>query len=264
MRKNILILIIILFITGCSCSKKISNGNKKTDSAQLSNNYNTKLLKDIEKSDILFYKKSEFLEISFSVRDSLSYTAGKDIYNISYLSNAEPNDIYNAHLKYIDNVIEKWTDDYSLNINGTVNNLPISVSIEKKQLANIKGYPVRITISEKPEKFENDNRYFFDYPNEVELYKSKKSSIHHTSIDYTESYKDEDILYNINFLTTANIDDFSSYYNEKYKDYKGFKLKEDEYQKEFSWSDKTLDYKVQFQISNNMASLSARTKLEKQ
>lgn len=272
-KKFLILIIIVSLLSACATSlnpdKNALDNNDEdkkeaevqlpvydTSPANFTNEYKTILMENLEESEVLLYEKLAFTWIEFSVRNKTSFSAGKDIFSFAYLSKAEPKDIYNAYLAYIDNVAEEWQSEYSLDIKGTVKGLPISVSVELSGLIDLEGYPVRITISEDPEKFEEENRYFHEYPDLVELYKvDKDSSIHHKEDSYLESYLDGLKTYKFVFKTKANEDDFTSYYTENYSDKVNFEFKEDEYQLELSWSDSGFEHKILFQKSNNQVAL---------
>lgn len=149
-----------------------------------------------------------------------------------------------------------------MDLEGLIDNLPISISIMQNESMEKDQYPVRITLSEDPKNFADDNRYFDGYPNLVELYKlSKEVGIHHTENSYTESYTENTKTYRIVFLTFANEEDFSKFYTESYENKNNFKSEEDEYQKFFSWSDGDYDHKVVFQKSNNLVAVEVQAPL---
>lgn len=221
----------------------------------------TILMEEVESSHIFLYEKTAFLRIEFSVRDSTSLSSGKDIYSLSYLSSAEPRDIYEAYADYLDIVTEEWESDYSLDLKGEVKGLPISVSVEKSGLIDREGYPVRITISEEPEKFGDTNRYFDQYPNLVELYKFKEDKLYYTEEAYIESYSDGIKSYVISFVTEAEDDDFTEFYTENYGQKTDFQMEEDEYQKQFSWTDSGFEHIITFSKANDGARLEVITPL---
>lgn len=283
-KKILLLVSITLLITGCGVAldedkdnnndMNQSNDESREGEVQLPmeeedssnvflNEYTTILMENVESSDILFHEKIAFTTIEFSVRDSLSYSAGKDIYNISYLSSAKPEDTYDAYMDYIDTVTEEFANEYNRNIEGTVNQLPISVSLVSDSSEDREGYPVLIRISEDPSKFQEENRYFNDYPDLVELYKIdlENNQIYHTERSYTEAYLDGIKTYRISFLTTASSEDFTTFYTENYGEKQDFKSEEDEYQKQFSWSDSGFEHKIVLQKSNNMVGLQVTTPL---
>lgn len=282
-KKILSAILVFLFISGCGIALDKDNNNgidqsngqnnegevqspidKKNQSTDISlNKFQTTLMEDVESSDILLYEKTAFIQIEFSVRDSDAYSAGKNIYNISYLSSAEPKDIYAAYIDYIDIAEEEFASDYSLDIKGTVNELPISVSVELSGMIDIEGCPVRITIEDPsvPSENQEENRYFGEYPDLVELYKLKKGKLYHSFRKYTESYLDEIKTYHIAFATTANEEDFTSYYTDNYALKSGFKSEVDEYQKHFLWTDSGFEHKIVLQKSNNMVSVYVKTSL---
>lgn len=220
-----------------------------------SNEYKTKLMEDVESSDILFHEKIAFLEIEFSVRDNIDHSAGKDIYNISYLTSAEPEETKAAYDDYLDTITDEWASEYSLDLEGFVNELPISVSIMQDPLMDMEGYPVRITISEKPENFQDENRYFNDYANSVELYKSEDDILFYRAKSYAESYRDGIKTYHIDFATTADEDDFGTFYTENYNHKANFNSEENEYENDYSWSDSEFEHLVRFSKLNQGASV---------
>lgn len=287
-KKIVLMTLLVLFISGCGMALDIEEKEEATGTSDttatstiknneaevqlpvetedssshiFSNEYRTILMENVESSDILLHEKIAFTQIKFSVRDNTSLSAGKDIYSIAYLSSAEPEVIYDAYREYIDKVTDEFANEYSLDIEGTVKGLPISVSVELNQLIDIKGYPVRITISEDPAKFQDENRYFNEYPDLVEFYQLKKDALFHSESTYLESYLDGTKTYLTSFATSAGNDDFTKFYTDNYSQNINFAIEEDEYQKKITWSDSGFDHKILFQKSNNGASVYVETSL---
>lgn len=211
------------------------------------NTYTTRLMEDVDNSNILLYEKTAFLSIEFAVRNSTSYSAGKDLYNITYISAAEEDDIYNKYIDYIDVIDEEFSNEHYRQIEGSVNELPIFLSVSKdneESGESKKGTVVRLRISEYPDKFEDTNRYFDGYPDIVEIYKEIYAVPYHYELSYLESYVDNTKTYSISSATDAELSEFVAFYKDNYGDKDNYETEEDEYSIVMSWVDSELPVRV--------------------
>lgn len=259
MKKTLLSVFVVMLMFGCGTATDKDNGDSdqnkegevRVPKDKFTNDYSTTLLEDVEASDIFFHEKIAFTSIEFSVRDSLSYSAGKDIYVIYYVSSAEPEDTVEAYIDYLDVVTDEFSNEYALDVEGTVNELPVYVQANLDYDKVLGGYIVYIRISEKPAKFQEDNRYFNEYPDLVDFYESTLEGLFHREITYTESYTDNVKTYYITFLSTANEDDFTTFYTDNYSQKPDFEIEEDNNQRIFNWSDTGYEHIVRYTKSND-------------
>ena len=268
-----LLLVIVVSVLVVGCGTKLDQESSDTDQnnegevqlpvesetppSGFTNEYKTILMENVAASDILFFEKIAFTAIEFNVRNSLSYAAGKDFYNISFISSADPEDVYDAYVDYYDEVTEEYANEYQRTLEGTVNELPIVVNSMFKFSEKQGGYPVLLRISEKPSEFQDENPYYNEYPELVELYKINNQPNYHYLERYDEGFKQ----YYITFLTAADTDDFVAFYTDNYSQKTNFLFEEDEYQKRFSWTDSGYEHKVLLQLSNSMVGIYVETKL---
>ncbi len=261
----ILVIVVSFLIVGCGIEldKNHSDTNQNNEgevqlpsdseipSGAFTNEYTTILIENVASSNILLFEKIAFTAIEFNVRDSISYSVGKDFYRIAFLSSADPEDTYDAYVDYLDEVTDQHANEYQRTIEGSVNGLPIAVDTVLAFSENLGGYPVSVRISENPSEFQDENPYYKEYPALVELYNIKNQPHYY----YLERYVEEFKQYYITFLTASSTDDFVAFYTENYSQKTNFFFEEDEYQKRFSWTDSGYEHKVLLQISNNMVGI---------
>lgn len=272
-KKLMSFIFVLLLISGCGMALDNNDADPKDNenkegevqlpndsenpSDAFSNEYKTILMENVDSSDILLFEKFAFTSLEFNVRDKLSYVVGKEYYRIGFLSNAEPEDIYDAYIAYLDEVSEEHANEYKRSIEGTIDNRPIAVDVVLSKNENRGGYVVTIRISEEASKFQDENPYFNEYPDLVDLYEVNNEPHYYYKERYDENYKE----YFITYSTSASVDDFVDYFNDNYSQKSNFELEEDEFQKRFSWIDSGFEHKVNFQISNNMVGVYVKTTL---
>ncbi|SHF15742.1 hypothetical protein [Alkalibacter saccharofermentans] len=270
-----LVIIVSFLIVGCGMGLDENNSDPNQNNNQNSegevqlpgdaenkygaftNEYKTILMENVASSDILFYEKIAFTSIEFNVRDSISYSVGKDFYRIEFLSSADPEDTHDAYVDYIDEVTDQFSNEYNRTIEGNVNGLPIAVDIVLTFNENRGGYPVSVRISENPAEFQEENPYYNEYPGLVELYNMNNQPHYYYMERYDEGFKE----YYITFQSAGGTDDFAAFYTENYSQKTNFSFEEDDYQKRFSWTDSGFEHKVILQISNNMVGVYVKTTL---
>lgn len=258
MIKRILLMFLMLFIiVGCATkledNKVVEQNDDKLVSDDISSDYKTELLEKVKSKNLLFNEKISFIKIEFSVRANPLILAGKDIYNIDYLSKAEPEDTYKVYTEYMDSIEEDFSNEFNTILYGFLEDLPMSVAIENNPLNNLEGYPVRLKISENPEDFQEKNPYFSEYPDIVEVYKVNKDTNQHTEETYIENYIEDVKTYYTSFSTSASEEEFYNFYLDNYGEKENFRIEEDEYQNRFYWTDSEYDVRVVFEKSINGA-----------
>ena len=266
------VVIIFLMLTGCGIALDNENGdhndnntegevqlppNRDDDEQAFTNDYQTILMENVSSSNILLHEKVAFLSIEFNVRDSTSYSVGKDFYSISFVSSSKPEDSIEMYVDYLDEVSDQFENEYNRTIEGYVNNRSVAVSIDLNFNDYFKGYLIRVRISEETSKFQDTNRYFDGYPDLVELYQVSNQPHYY----YLERFDDDFKEYYITYSSGGSANGFVEFYTENYNQKANFTFKEDDYQKRFSWLDSGYEHSTVFQISNNMVGVYVKTTL---
>ncbi len=245
MKKNILFIIlffVLLIIPGCTkVETKEFDVNNNTD-------LNLKLLSGYPKDILPIYKAINIEDTSFSYRDDYNYTVGKDIYSISYISDADIDSVSSYYLSLLTQTDEKgesWFDKYSFT--GAINDNHVIIGMTESY-DDTDNTRVNLTIGLAEKEYVNENPYFTNYPDDlVEVYGLKELQ----DITYKKDYFYKQELYTTIYETDITETEFENYYKPKYENMTNFKYEKDSYGNKMTWTDRGFEIKLSYSISGN-------------
>lgn len=238
----------LLLVTGCG---KYDSDNKNQNNSDI--NVDEKSLEGYPKDILPIYKPIDIEDTSFSYRDDYDYIVGKDIYIVSYISDADKDAISNYYLSLltqIDDKDEEWFDKYIFTGAIGDNNVIISISDTYDDSENVR---VGLTIGLTEEEYVDENPFFSNYPDDlVDVYRN----IGLQEVTYKKGYFYERNVYITIYQTDMTEEEFLSYYKPKYEKMSNFSNEKDDYGNKMIWDDRGYNINLTYNKSGGYNSIS--------
>ncbi len=188
----------------------------------------------------------------FSVRDDLNYVIGKDLYNISYESAADADELSEFYRELMDDLDEESSYNEYI-FEGVVQGRRLNVMISEQGRDNAQGTTVSLSVGMPPAEYVDENPYFADYPKDIiEVFGFYKLQEYTYSEDYFYSYARYATIYQ----TREEPDAVRSFYREKYQDKPGFEETQNDNLTVFSWDEEPYRCSVRYDAHPNIQFLS--------
>lgn len=235
-----IILIMLVIAGGCSSSASDNNSNSSSESEASSKG---ELLEGYPIDIMPLYKEVKISDCSYQVRSNPNYIIGKDIYTVSYESEAtiaEVAQYYKSLLTEVDQ--EASTEDF---VEGDIGSQHTFVSLSEEENGNTY---VSISLGAKQEDYAKVNPYFNDYPQGF-IEEIKPSELIEQIFDVQYSAYTTDVItrYVKQYTTELTTSEVVTFYSELYSTQDNFAVSEDTYSTTIFW--KTNDYECQVSIS---------------
>lgn len=249
--KYLFLLLLLIITTACSsATNQITKENGDNDISSEQSNTDEESscsLLDGYPDDVLpLYKMKTIEDTSFSYRDDYNYVVGKDIYNVSYRSSGNVNEIsdyYQSLMTHIDDIEEDYFDDTFFTGNINENNVIISIYEGDDYVR------VGLTIGLKESEYVDENPFFDTYPTGiVDEYEMTELQ----EITYKKDCFYDQIVYSKIYEADLSSEDFVDFYKEKYISKDFFYEESDQYGITYQWNDNGYEIMVDYSnYSNN-------------
>lgn len=248
MKKNLkyfaAVIVFIIFTIICGCSSDSSSGNFNTQSS--SNKVD--LLEGYPQDIMPLYKMVKIDGCSYEVRSDTSYIIGKDLYTVSYYSQAsmaELNNYYRSILTYIDE--KSSSEDY---IEGDIKTQHTFISFKGDEKDYIY---VSISLGAKKENYADENLYFTDYPKGlIESIQPATLTEQNYKVQYSPCDDCVIVQYFKIYTTKLSLGKVIKFYSDRYSRQASFTLAEDSHSSKIYW--KAQEYECEISISEGAQS----------
>ncbi len=179
---------------------------------------------------------------SFSVRDDLNYVIGKDLYSISFESEADMDELSEYYLELMDELDEDmYYDEYSFS--GWIQGRKVNVSISDQARDNALGTPVNLSVGMLVDEYVDENPYFENYSEDlIEVFGFYKLQ----EYTYRESYLYNESRYATIYETREEADDILAFYRDNYSSKSAFKETTSGNTIVFSWEEDGYELSVRY------------------
>ena len=228
-RKKIAIAIclIVMFASMAGCSDEGANttpppvAEQETGGVELLSGY---------PKDVLPLYQARFVEsTSFKVRTEANWVFGKDIYNVSYVSDADMKDIMGYYKGLLTELDEEYSNDESLQ--GMIGEQPVGVMVYETEDGESQ---VSLIIGSKPSEYVTENPYFVNYPSDL-VEPFGRASFSEQSYEVRD-YSGLEEIYTESHITNVSEEVFKEFYSEKYSGAENLVENDHEYGLEFQWT----------------------------
>ena len=227
MKKAIVICLLVLLVFATGCSDDNATGpappaaEQQTEGVELLSGY---------PKDVLPLFKARFVEsTSFAVRADANWVFGKDIYNVSYTSDADLKDVMEYYKGLLTEMDEEYSNDESLQ--GMIGEQPVGVMVYETEDGESQ---VSLIIGSKPSEYVTENPYFVNYPSDlVEPFGRAAFSEQRYEV---RNYSRLEEVYTESHVTNVTEEEFKDFYSAKYSGADNLIENDHEYGLEFQWT----------------------------
>jgi hypothetical protein len=145
----------MILATICGCSSESSSGNSNSQSGIKKG----ELLKGYPEDIMPLYKMTKIDRCSYQVRTNPNYIIGKDLYTVSYYSEANTEELDSYYRSIFTDIDEEASGDGFLE--GNINTQHTFISFNENEEDDTY---VSISLGAKKEDYADVNPYFTDYP----------------------------------------------------------------------------------------------------
>lgn len=240
-RKKIALMICLVamlaFVTGCSDDG--TNATQPPAEEQVTGG--VELLSGYPKDVLPLYKARYVERIIFNVRAEANWVFGKDIYIVSYNSDADIEDI----IQYYEGLLTEKNEEYSNDemLQGMIGEHPVGVMLYETEDGSSQ---VSLTIGSKPSEYVTENPYFVNYPADlVEPFGRAAFSEQGYEV---RDYSGMEEVYTESYVTNVTEEAFKEFYSGKYSGAENLVENDHEYGLEYQWTSQ--GYNCRAAISN--------------
>lgn len=242
------VIILMILAIGSGCSSSASNSNSSNSSSSGSAANKGEVLDGYPIDIMPLYKEVKISDCSYQVRLDPNYIIGKDLYTVSYESEATIAEVAQYYKSLMTEVDEEYsTEDF---VEGDIGSQHTFVSLHEEENGNTY---VSISLGAKQEDYAEVNPYFNDYPQEF-IEEIKPSELIEQVFDIQYSAYNDDVItrYVKKYTTELTTSEVVTFYSELYSTQDSFAVNEDEYSTTIFW--KTDGYECQISISEGTKS----------
>jgi len=234
---GIFLVAMLAFVAGCS-----DDGPSATQTpAEEQVTGGVELLSGYPKDVLPLYQAKYVEQISFKVRAEANWVFGKDIYNVSYSSDAALEDILQYYEGLLTEKDEEYSNDESLQ--GMIGEQPVGVMLYEAEDGSSQ---VSMIIGSKPSEYVTENPYFVNYPADlVEPFGRAAFSEQGYEV---RDYSGMEEVYTESYVTNVTEEAFKEFYSGKYSGAENLAENDHEYGLEYQWTSQ--GYNCRAAISN--------------
>lgn len=232
-------IIFMILATFCGCSSQSSSDNSNSQSSTNKG----ELLEGYPEDIMPLYKMVKIDSCAYNVRSDPNYIIGKDLYSVSYYSEASVEELNSYYRSLMTDIDEEYSsEDF---IEGDINTQHTFVSLHEEEEDDTY---VSISLGAKKEDYSDENPYFSDYPEGlIEKIKPATITEQNYQVQYSR-YNDNVIIQYFKIYTTElTVDKAVKFYSDKYNGQEGFSLTEDNNASKLYW--KAQGYECEIRIS---------------
>lgn len=252
-----LLLIVLLLLCACACgnadtpsenqgepaSEPAADAAGSTDGGAEETAGFVPLLEGYPEDVLPLYESTGITGCGFIYRDDPNFVIGKDLYTVSYASDAsleEISEYYQSLLTYMDEYSE---EDF---LQGDIGDHHVLVSINDAYDDDFRHVDMSIGLAE--DEYVDENPFFADLPGGlVEI----SGMIRLQEASYlTSIYSADEVRYLTVYETDLTEEDFAAFYQEKYGKIPGFSEDRDDYGLTYAWEDRGYACHVTYSPNN--------------
>lgn len=199
------------------------------------------LLSGYPKDVLPLYQARYVEQTSFKVRADANWVFGKDIYNVTYYSDASVEGI----IKYYDGLLTEKNEEYSNDesLQGMIGEQPVGVMLYETEDGSSQ---VSLIIGSKPSEYVTENPYFANYPGDL-VEPFGRASFSEQGYEVRD-YSGLEEIYTESHVTNVTEEAFKEFYSTKYSGAENLIENDHEYGLEYQWTSQ--GYACRVAISN--------------
>ena len=232
MKKVLLVVILLSLFTALSgCARQ--NTAAPSASALASTDIGQELLSGYPLNALPLYEAYTIETCSFSCRGSDEYSIGKDIYSVTFQSNAGQADLYLCYSGILTETdVTETQDEYEITdaLSGKIGENGVEINILDNSNDTCTVY---LTYGLTPDQYSKTNPFFADYPADyVDVYGQKTLTDQTYSVEY---YTNKTTAYTTLYETALTQKEFAGYYSAKYGAEQSFTATEGDSRTSYTW-----------------------------